>query len=278
MGEGVTRKDWEELAARVARLEQALGLPTPPLPSSCEGEGGKAPPYEGGVGEVLLVSERFAALGSSLDDAREWAEAVRQGQAIAQMIETQNLETWLTDYPTLFVDAWEKLKPTTVPQTAEEQQASELLTEFCAELEQDLTAFGISWIVPHAGQTPDASCEIIGREVAASPAGTVARCVRRGLSKVGRLLLPAQITLSTGQGQNVPVTQDSATIAENVQPFTPGIGAAFDGETMEIVGTRRTAYLHEDNTVSRVETAGTMQDGQVVNKARVIVYRTGDGL
>ena len=309
----VTQDQWQELEARVARLEAERGQGTgnreqnapafvPPLlpvmhsPLREEKLRYSAPRFSGAEEkpehvieiETLWMDAPFAAKCAFLkplleDDSPEWVALLEQLEAMDAMREQRgSLEEWLMQYPALFADAVEKLTNIPEPLELEERVAAQLLSEFRLLLDSRCKRLGLNWIVPKSGATITAECEVVGTEASAALMGTVARCVRRGFQREGKLILAAQVTRSNGQGVNAPTAPVIETYSAEMpqgqtESFSPALGDAFDEETMEIVGARRTAHAHEDNTIARVETPGTRRSDTVVAKAQVLIYRMGAG-
>ena len=231
------------------------------------------------VWHKAAFAARFAFLQPLLAESSHWIATLEQANAL-ESLRTQKgaLESWAVQYPSLFAESVEKIAQTPTAATVVEQAVSDLLGAFRAEMEREYARLSLTWIEPKPGSALTADCEVVGTEEADAPKGTVARCVRRGLRHGGHLLLAAQVARSNGQKQAeyvpLPVPEP---LAGNSEAFSPPAGAAFDSETMEMVGARRTAHPHEHNTVARVETPGTQTEHEIVAKAQVVVYRTGAG-
>ncbi|GEM_PF-4794679 len=231
------------------------------------------------VWNKAAFAARFGFLQPLLAESSNWNAILELANAL-ESLRTQDgaLESWATQYPSLFADSVEKIAQMPEANTIVEQAASDLLVLFRAEMEREYDRLSLKWIAPKPGSALTPECEVVGMEESAAPKGTVARCVRRGLHHRANLLLAAQVARSNGQKQAeyipLPVPEP---LAGNSEAFSPLAGAAFDSETMEMVGARRTAHAHEQNTIARVETPGTQTEYGIVAKAQVIVYRTGAG-
>jgi molecular chaperone GrpE (heat shock protein) len=95
-------------------------------------------------------------------------------------------------------------------------------------------------------------------------------------SEVRSLLEPALSLLGSAA---VPARQpvlDWLDEALSIQLIQPAERTPFDPETMEAVGARRTAHLHEAGTVARVESPGLARNGRTLIPARVVRYEMGE--
>jgi len=117
----------------------------------------------------------------------------------------QDLETWLTNYPSLFADAMQSLVAGAAAADAAlasaetnpvDILAAQTAVEARAALEATLKALGITWITPSPGDAVLAEQEVIGEESSQFGDGRVAQVRRRGFRIQGKIAVPAQVVRS----------------------------------------------------------------------------------
>ena len=132
----------------------------------------------------------------------------------------RDFEAWITQYPSLFVEAIGNLEIKSVP----ERSARILLTEQTLRearqtIETNLKAMGLEWVAPKPGEAITETQEVVGEEKSENvEVGTVARLRRPGFRLQGKLLLPAQVLRAVSSGAasaavEVPPTQEATVSA-----------------------------------------------------------------
>lgn len=142
--------------------------------------------------------------------------ALRQACAIEDLSRRgTELETWLVGYPSLFADAVQLLADgvmysgDTAPQALGISTISEALTTVRLTVKQ----FGVEWITPRPGGILGSEHDVVGEEPSEYHRGSLARVVRFGFRRHGKLELPAQVMRSVGpsvDGAPLPVRAANA--------------------------------------------------------------------
>jgi molecular chaperone GrpE (heat shock protein) len=173
--------------------------------------------WEGAALPVRLAFEQVALarehpLQGALREAAALVDLWRKGG---------ELESWVSGYPVLFLEAWEKLSPAVdATSGAAELLARETLAEVRSLLENTLRARGIEWVAPRPGEPVNEAHTVVG-EVSAPGVGEgrVARSVRPGLRRGGTLLIPAQVYRQTAGAAPTEPAQPAA-LSQPTTPFT----------------------------------------------------------
>ncbi len=164
---------------------------------------------------------------SALKEAAALEELRRRGQ---------DLETWLTNYPSLFADAMQSLDAgteadDTAPDAAETDPVEILAAQTAADaravLESALQAMGVTWIAPSPGDAVLAEHEVVGEEESPSGEGRIAQMRRRGFRIRGRLAVPAQVTRAIRPGARPAAGAKQGDAAGAAEAQAARIGAAF---------------------------------------------------
>ncbi|HLJ56393.1 MAG TPA: hypothetical protein VKT77_15245, partial [Chthonomonadaceae bacterium] len=110
------------------------------------------------------------------------------------------LETWLTNYPSLFADAVQAIDAGQAqrseahePANPVEALAGRTVSDARIALDAALQALGVTWVDPAPGDAVTSEHEVVADEPADAPAGSVAQLRRRGFRIRGRLVVPAQV-------------------------------------------------------------------------------------
>jgi hypothetical protein len=137
----------------------------------------------------------------------------------------QELETWLTGYPSLFADAVDRMEvQPACGDGISETLAVATLQEARQIFEVTIESMGIEWIQPAPGTMIGEEHEVVGEAEAPVPAGRVATVRRRGFQQHGKLVLPAQVIRSRGEGNRAAVQSkvEETIPAINRQPMLIG--------------------------------------------------------
>ena len=131
----------------------------------------------------------------------------------------QDLETWLTNYPSLFADAMQSLDagaganvaaPSAHDTNPVDILAAQTVSDARAALETTLQAMGVTWIAPSPGDSVLAEHEVILEDPSPNGEGRVAKLRRRGFRVQGRLAIPAQINRTVMAGAAAPAESKAA--------------------------------------------------------------------
>jgi len=151
----------------------------------------------------LLLKLKFVR--EILPEEADLQPALREASALEELRQRGNeLETWLVRYPALFADAAALLRSRASDNESAYRRGPALtlgmstLAEAQEALDKQLVSYQIEWIAPSPGDQVTASHEVVGEEPSSYTRQTVAKLVRPGFCRKGKLELLAQVVRSTG--------------------------------------------------------------------------------
>lgn len=243
-------REMMRLSARLRRIEEALGV-RPEAPGRRPSASHRTPGPTLRAPSPIVSVWSAAPLGLRLRFARDLLQAdhplqsaLKEAAALEDLRgRGSDLEAWLTNYPSLFVDAISRVGGgeegrgvSDLPSSdAAEALATETLAEARRALDACLAALGVEWIAPRPGARITDEQEVVGEEEATSAPGTVARLHRLGFRWQGRLYQPAQVWRTAAKRPSPPpalpdgtpeVAAAESSVAEEATASRPAVVGA----------------------------------------------------